>query len=247
MLEVPCDVRLPECNCYLNPPFLMVSSNSITHIHPYWHGDITIFDGYPLVIKHGLLENLPFGSTIFPAINIQLWRCLWIFQPATFDDMDGISFYQIHIKCNYISMILCHCTPLYLYYTYYIVYIRFIHSIHSYSHQYSMNLPWFSSWFLTMKIMINYPLVSINSIHIPLTSHHVCCFPKHQASPSWSARARDLGHFALARAVTAVTAALPTRPAGPIEKKHHALKISWIMAHLIIIYAITTYYNILQL
>ena len=124
--------------------------------------DITMFDGYPLVIKHGLLENLPFGSMIFPAIkaiNIQLWRCLWIFQPATIDDMDGISFYQIHIKCNYISMSLCHCTPLYLYYTYYIIYILFIHSIHSYS--YSINIPWIShdfhrgfspwkSWFITL-------------------------------------------------------------------------------------------------
>ena len=54
MGEVHCDVGLPECNCCLYPKFLMVSSISLTHIHPYWHGDIRIFDGYPLVIKHDM-------------------------------------------------------------------------------------------------------------------------------------------------------------------------------------------------
>ena len=114
---------------------------------------------------------LPFGSTIFPAINIQLWRCLWIFQPATFDDMDGISFYQIHIKCNYISMILCHCTPLYLYYTYYIMYIPFIHSIHSYS----INIPWishdfhrdFSTWKSWLIALWFQPLFGTYPLNIP--------------------------------------------------------------------------------
>ena len=32
-----------------------------------WNYGIPILDGYPLVIKHGFLENEPFSSVLFPA------------------------------------------------------------------------------------------------------------------------------------------------------------------------------------